>query len=744
MRTRIVCLCAAVAVLVAGAVSVAPGATSRPPARHVADGLPNEWPASGTGIAGTAGYENGTWTFTDYPYDDKGAGGAFEYPAGAEYGANAADAVLLQVAVGEEAVHYLLRLNTLIEPDTTVVALAVDTDGNDSTAAEPWPYGADISTAGWDHVITAWGTGGTFTPAGGGAPVPIDVAADTDANTIEFDVPRALADPAGGQWRYRGAVGLWDGTGWQEAGDGSATQADAFNLLFRNRIFDGGTTATDETDSPDFQVAKQSSALATGDLQPFVRTVDFGVLASGATQGPSQPTTDMQYTHVYATAGSPNSFPEGIGPSASGVGGSLYNGRYQPYILFVPATYWSGLPSPAPMLPMLHGWRGNHRGFNPSGNAFWTDVVRANRVLVPKPLGRGEEVWYEHLGELDVLEVIADVARRYSVDADRIYLGGTSMGGLGTIKVAEAHPDLFAAIVPSVPPMSDRATGYAHPAGNDWDLVEQADSLRNVPVRNFTGTYDALVPAGNDSRRFCDRLKALVYDHICWRDISEKGTHKGFENDRAADIAAVMRDHPRRVVNPARVTYEIHPVWFKQARDNGLAEELPYDSAYWVSGIIFVPRTPPAPAPVPDPNEYERRLLGTGFGRVDVVSAGLGLGEPATSNVEDDPSPTIIRDGTLLTPTTASRRNALSLSTENVSALTLDLGRASLTLKRTLEGTAATDRAVTLTLAGRPGRACLASFTDDGTPIPTEVTRDQVSLLLPALDEPRSFTVACT
>src|SRR5207245_1425911 len=78
---------------------------------------------------------------------------------------------------------------------------------------------------------------------------------------------------------------------------------------------------------------------------------------------------------------------------------------------------------------------------------------------------------YEHVGELAVLEVMADVQRYYNIDRNRVCLGGTSMGGLGTVKIAESHPDLFAGIFPSVPPMSDRAQGYVLPQNNDWDLA---------------------------------------------------------------------------------------------------------------------------------------------------------------------------------------------------------------------------------------------------------------------------------
>lgn len=744
MRNRLVVLVVAVVALATGWPGAIAGPKGKPdgaPPDHEVDGDARDWAhARSTMEPGTAASGGGVWSFTDYPYDDKGAGGSFAYPSAPGYNGNAADPVVLQVAPSDEAVHYLVRMNTMVAPDSVVVALAVDTDDDDATGGGAWPYGADVSTAGWEHVITVWGTGGSVTTPDG-ASTPIAVATDLDENLIEFAVPHAVADPAtgGGTWSYRGGAGVWDAAAgsWAEVvassplapatsptgGDGSAAQPDLFNVLFRNRTFDGGTEETDENASSSTQFARQSTALtaatasAENDLAAFRRTVDFAALSAGASSAPAVPHEDRQTTRVYATEGiATTAYVEGVTKSSTS---STYNGRYHPYILFVPATYWSSLPTAAPMLPLLHGWLGDHRGFNPSDNAFWNEVVRANGALVPKPLGRGGEVWYEHIGELDVLEVIADVAAHYVVDEDRIYLGGTSMGGLGTIKISEAHPDLFAGVFPSVPPASDRATGYVVPAGNDWDLVEQADSLRNVPVRNFTGTYDALVPVGNDSRRFCERLAQLVYDHDCWRDISPNGGHRGYENDRAAQLAQLLVEHPRRVVSPDRVTYEIHPVWRQQAIDNGLGALLPYDAAYWTSGLAFAPAPELVPA-VPEgtppqvasrvPTGLERRTLGTGFGRIDARTHGRGGTDPVATAIEDDPSPTLLRDGLVLRPgPTVTPRNAFEVTTENLSAASLDLGRMALTLLQPLAGSVTTDQPLTLTLLG-DGRRCTATI----------------------------------
>ena len=49
----------------------------------------------------------------------------------------------------------------------------------------------------------------------------------------------------------------------------------------------------------------------------------------------------------------------------------------------------------------------------------------------------------------DTLNALLDeVLHKYRVDKDRVYLTGASMGGSGTWRLAAAHPERFAAIVP--------------------------------------------------------------------------------------------------------------------------------------------------------------------------------------------------------------------------------------------------------------------------------------------------------
>lgn len=684
-----------------------------------------EWPDPPAMVAGTATMADRVWTYTDYPYDDTGTGG-FAYPEEGAYGDNAADPVVLQIRAAEPGVEHRIGLNTLLEAGTTIVAFAIDTDGNPATGGTDWPRNAKVATPGWDLFVAAWGTGAVAERPDGSS-VELPAAADVAANDLTVTIPRAVADPGTGRWRYWGGAGVHDGNGGfaevvsdsltapapptSPTGKDDPDAPNLFNLLFRNRAHDEGNAVTDENGAGGFQSARQEAALSGGSIDPFSREVDFATLATGTTHVPEEPPGDAHITRVYASAAHPNGRAEGV--TGAGVGGSLYNGRYQPYRLFVPDSYRQD-PSPAPMIPQLHGWTGNHRSFNPTDNDWWNEVVRANRALVPKPLGRGEEIWYEHLGELDVLEVMADVALHYNVDPDRIYLAGTSMGGFGTTKIAEAHPDLFAGIVPSVPPMSDRASGYAHPAGNEYDVVELARNLRNTPILNIYGTVDFLVPAGRDPERLCERLRELVYDHDCWRAVT--GGHANYDNARVAEFRALVDEH-RRVADPAHLTYTLHPYWVDVNDEAGISHLLPYDEVWWASGIEYAPEVLERYA--------DCRLLPgahTCLGELDVRTWGTGVGDPVPRPFSERPSSTVWRDGIELSPGPAVEpRNHFDLTFANLVGLTLDLERMGLvanpakplTAEVTNEGRAV-ELALTLTgVAGNCGAEVDGEATGD-------------------------------
>jgi hypothetical protein len=123
---------------------------------------------------------------------------------------------------------------------------------------------------------------------------------------------------------------------------------------------------------------------------------------------------------------------------------SATDGQILFYRIKVPADY-----SPKKRYPLdidLHyagalTWRAGWVDGPPS-----RDPRQANkdqRIWI-SPCGRGNNS-YAGLGETAVIEVLRDVVAHYSIDEDRITVGGVSMGGAGGFRMAGFYPDLFAA-----------------------------------------------------------------------------------------------------------------------------------------------------------------------------------------------------------------------------------------------------------------------------------------------------------
>lgn len=92
-----------------------------------------------------------------------------------------------------------------------------------------------------------------------------------------------------------------------------------------------------------------------------------------------------------------------------------------------------------------------------------------------------------------VIELVEKLAKEYSVDADRIYVLGHSMGGFGSWNAIWARPDMFAAAIPTA--------GGLMPWKN-WS------SFAKVPVWTFHGAADPVVSV-QFTREIFGKMKEL-------------------------------------------------------------------------------------------------------------------------------------------------------------------------------------------------------------------------------------------
>jgi acetyl esterase/lipase len=203
-----------------------------------------------------------------------------------------------------------------------------------------------------------------------------------------------------------------------------------------------------------------------------------------------------------------------------------WDGTLQPYALYVPPGYDPSRPWP--LIVALHGAYSNHlhnlrRVFGLENRPGESDDEAARNplplpdvpALVVSPLGRGGLMGYDGLGEEDVMRVIADVRRAYTIDPDRMTLTGLSMGGGGTWAIGLRHPELFAALAP-VCGISDfkwmvapaDASLYDFPRLEALSPPAIAKNAAHMQVMIFHGADDPTVPVEN-SRRMAARYREL-------------------------------------------------------------------------------------------------------------------------------------------------------------------------------------------------------------------------------------------
>ncbi|MEO8115503.1 MAG: prolyl oligopeptidase family serine peptidase, partial [Phenylobacterium sp.] len=199
---------------------------------------------------------------------------------------------------------------------------------------------------------------------------------------------------------------------------------------------------------------------------------------------------------------------------------------------FLPPSYDPARPSPAVII--LHGYNPP----NPAYVGWWSIDQRhdstADRhdVIVLQPHGRGNSQ-YLGIGEQDVLRCLAEAKRRFSVDDDRVYLTGESMGGSGTWLIASHHPELFAAAAPVFGGWDYRllpGAGFDSPratelperfAAEAQSSFAGAEGLLNLPLLVTHGDSDQTVPVAH-SRHAAKMLQRWGYD-LRYQEIPGRG-----------------------------------------------------------------------------------------------------------------------------------------------------------------------------------------------------------------------------
>lgn len=190
-----------------------------------------------------------------------------------------------------------------------------------------------------------------------------------------------------------------------------------------------------------------------------------------------------------------------------------------------------------PLVIWLHGMsEGAYEGKQVINNdiGYWTSAEFQSRftgaegayIMVPRSLEEKGMFWDDTLifplrAAID--SFIAENAE--NIDLSRIYIGGFSMGGKMTLKMAIAYPDMFAAIFPICPawkPAAEQTALFA-------DLPVWLTSAKSDPIVNYNssvkGTWENIIATNNNPEvcRFSSLSKvkypdgsAAISSHYAW------------------------------------------------------------------------------------------------------------------------------------------------------------------------------------------------------------------------------------
>ena len=164
----------------------------------------------------------------------------------------------------------------------------------------------------------------------------------------------------------------------------------------------------------------------------------------------------------------------------------------------------------APLIISLHGLGRSHDWL--MGYHGLLDQAEANGYIVVTPLGYIRRGWYgsrelddmqdAQRSEQDVMNVLQLMRDEFSVDSNRIYLWGHSMGGAGTYHIAAKYPDIFAGL------------GVAAPAPEaDAPMNNILNNIKHLPIFVLQGDEDAAVPVER-TRAWVAKMQELGMQHV--------------------------------------------------------------------------------------------------------------------------------------------------------------------------------------------------------------------------------------
>ena len=210
------------------------------------------------------------------------------------------------------------------------------------------------------------------------------------------------------------------------------------------------------------------------------------------------------------------------------------SGRAIPYLVYVPSSY-----DPArewPMILGLHGTAGYPQQILDIPRLVELAEERGYLVVCPASSGWYGSSWLSRKpsaltvrSDLHISDVLERTLEEFSIDQERMYLLGVSLGGAGAWHLAFSEPERWAAIAP-ITPASYHGTRDLEPIGH-------------VGVIMIQGEKDTAVSVGAN-RRIVEHMARMEMDHR-YIEIPDAG-HDLSDHDVMSEVFSFFETRSRR------------------------------------------------------------------------------------------------------------------------------------------------------------------------------------------------------
>lgn len=274
---------------------------------------------------------------------------------------------------------------------------------------------------------------------------------------------------------------------------------------------------------------------------------------------------------------------------------SAIDNGVQPYFSVVPTRFGHEAkdePKEYPLVVFLHGYVPSY-----DKHRWWEEIPEFNETFerhgafMALPFGRSNTD-FQSCGEVDVLDVITDMRKRYPIDPSRIYLYGYSMGGMAVYHIAGHNPDLFAGAIVIAgradSPLQNKKSLTRYHEYKQWLIhadnpISLCENFLNIPLRIYHGNKDFIIDI-SEAKRMEKRLKEVG------------ATVQLFEvpGDHFFGFDLITTDEPLKWLLDQRKKPQIEKRWMKQyslrnaaqggvrvTATNGVLEPL---EAVWATG----------------------------------------------------------------------------------------------------------------------------------------------------------------